>query len=120
MTIETAFDTLGIKLAAVVAGLAGGVASLAFLSNFTPKQGFTAIIGGAACAAYITPSIALKFDLVGSTENAVAFLLGVGGMNIIGGIFKLTAGFREKPLETVADIKRLKNTDVPEKASDDD
>ena len=108
--IEQTLEALGVKMTLVVAGLVGGVASLAFVSSYSPKEGFAAIIGGTACAAYLTPIIAAKFNVMGSTENAIAFLLGIGGMNIIGGLFKLSAGFRKDPLRTVSDIKKLKET----------
>ena len=36
---------LGLKIGTVIAGLMGGVASLAFISNLTPKAGFAAVLG---------------------------------------------------------------------------
>ena len=54
--------------------------------------------GGGACAAYATPIMA---EIVGlqsrEMENGLAFVLGVVGMNILGGLFKLSEKWRQKP-----------------------
>ena len=96
---------LGLKIGTVFAGLIGGVASLAFITNLTPKAGFAAVIGGAICAGYLTPAAATYLEMSGSMENSLAFFLGVCGMNFVGGLFKLSAAFREQPSQTAGTIK---------------
>ncbi len=95
---------LGLKIGTVVAGLIGGVASLAFITNLTPKAGFTAVIGGAFCAGYVTPALAEYLSVAGPMENALAFFLGVCGMNLVGGIFKLSDRFKQQPEGTFKEL----------------
>jgi hypothetical protein len=91
-------EVFGIKTSAVVAGFVGGVVSLAMIRDLTPKVAITTVIGGTACAAYLTPLIIEYLDLGGSNlENALAFLTGVCGMNGVAGVFKLSERFKANP-----------------------
>ena len=89
---------IGAKFSAIIAGFVGGVVSLAMIRDLTPKVAVTTVIGGTACAAYLTPLIVAYFDLGGSElENALAFLTGVCGMKGVAGVFKLSERFRVNP-----------------------
>lgn len=99
-------ETLGLKAGVVIAGLVGGVVSLSLVRDLTPLKAFGTVLGGTACAAYLTP-IALEYTgFSGATEHALAFFLGVCGMNGVAGVFKLSQRFREKPGETFQAIKQ--------------
>ena len=98
---------LGLKIGTVIAGLIGGVASLAFISNLTPRAGFAAVLGGAICAGLLTPAASSLLNMNGSMENALAFFLGVCGMNLVGGIFQISASFRSTPVSTFKDLLGL-------------
>ncbi len=96
---------IGTKISAIVAGFVGGVVSLAMIRDLTPKIAITTVIGGTACAAYLTPLIIEYFQLGGSNlENALAFLTGVCGMNGVAGVFKISERFKANP-----SIEALKN-----------
>ena len=89
---------LGVKVSAIVAGFVGGVVSLAMIRDLTPKVAITTVIGGTACAAYLTPLIVNYLELDnGDLSNALAFLTGVCGMNGVAGVFKLSERFRANP-----------------------
>lgn len=98
---------LGLKVGTVFAGLVGGVASLAFITNLTPRAGFTAVLGGAICAGVLTPAAASYLALSGAMENALAFFLGVCGMNFVGGFFKVSDSFRARPISTFKELLDL-------------
>ena len=98
---------LGLKIGTVMAGLIGGVASLAFITNLTPRAGFTAVLGGAICAGLLTPAAAAYLAMTGSMENALAFFLGVCGMNFVGGMFKISEGFMNSPVATFKELLSL-------------
>lgn len=101
------FDHLGVSASAMVAGLVGGLMSLSMLPQLTFRKAVAALIGGGACAAYLTP-LAVEYAGVGSRnlENGLAFALGIGGMRIIGGILKLWERFEKSPEETITKLKR--------------
>lgn len=100
------WEPLGLKIGSVVAGFVGGVVSLSMLRDLTPMRAMGTVIGGTACAAYLTP-IALEYTgLSGASEHALAFFLGVCGMNGVAGVFKISERFRVKPLDTIGAIKR--------------
>lgn len=94
---------LGVKYAALVAGFAGGVVSLAFLRELNRAQMVLAVLAGSACAGYLTPvaipmlARAIEIDATPALENAAAFLLGLTSMNLIPGLMRLSEIFRRDP-----------------------
>lgn len=96
-------SVLGVKYAALVAGFAGGVISLAYLQELSRPQMVLAVLAGAACAGYLTPvAIPVLAGAIGiaaspNLENAAAFLLGLTSMNIIPGLMRLSEIFRRDP-----------------------
>lgn len=102
---------IGVKISAVVAGVIGGIVSLSFIQNLTPWKAFIAIVTGAASAAYLTPLVVTWFSFGAEVEHAVAFFSGLLGMNLLAGFFKLSERFRERPLDTIRDVKNLKGRD---------
>lgn len=101
---------LGIKKAPLIAGFIGAILSLYFIKNLTRTKAAVAVIGGAACAAYLTPWIIVWFGLRGSeeAESAAAFLIGILGMNIIGGVFFIGEQFKNNPIEFFTKIFKRK------------
>lgn len=88
---------LGVKLATLVAGFAGGVVSLSYVRQLTKGQAFLAVITGSISAGYATPVVNHFFNLPTSLENGVAFIVGLTAMNIIPGILNLSERFRKDP-----------------------
>lgn len=94
---------LGVKLASVVAGFAGGVVSLSFVKELTKTQAALAVLTGSLSAGYLTPVITqlfIKFipELVFTVpEPSIAFIVGLTAMNIIPGIIKLAEMFKRNP-----------------------
>jgi hypothetical protein len=80
------------------------------LPRLTFRKAMTAVLGGAACAAYMTP-LAVEYLNIQSRhlENGMAFVLGVGGMNILGGIFRWSERWRDNPTIDLSAIKRGKD-----------
>lgn len=100
-------DELGLRVSSLVAGLVGGVLALSMMPQLTFRKAVAAVLGGGACAAYATPVVAELIDLSSRhVENGLAFVLGVVGMNVLGGIFKLSEKWRDKP---TLDPDRIKN-----------
>jgi len=94
----------GIKLAFAVAGFWGGVVSLSFVKNLTPKLGVLAVLTGVASAAYLTP-IAIHYLLgaepSSSMANAIAFVVGLTAMNIIPGVVSLSESWKTNPMSVL-------------------
>lgn len=94
----------GIKLAFAVAGFWGGVVSLSFVKNLTPKQGVLAVLTGIASAGYGTPIAAhyvLNTEPSSAMANAIAFVLGLTAMNLIPGIVRLSEIWKKDPLSVI-------------------
>lgn len=90
-------EALGIKLAPVVAGFVGAIASLAYMRDLTPGKAGLAIIVGTGCAAYVTPLVMGWLNLAGTAgENAAAFIVGVIGMNLVGAFYMGGERLRER------------------------
>ncbi len=94
---------LGVKYAALVAGFAGGVVSLAYLRELSRMQMALAVLSGSACAGYLTPVAipviagAIGVSATPALENAAAFLVGLTSMNLIPGLMRLSELFRQNP-----------------------
>lgn len=101
-------DALGLKVSTLVAGIVGGVLALSMMPQLTWRKAIAAVVGGGACAAYVTPIAAEFLNLTSRhMENGLAFVLGVIGMNVLGGVFKLSEQWREKPTLDPDKIKKL-------------
>jgi hypothetical protein len=99
------WDVLGVKAGAVVAGFVGGVVSLSLIRNLTPLSAVGTVLGGTACAAYLTPIVLEYTGLNGSMEHALAFLLGIVGMNGVAGVFKISERFKSQPIDTITTLR---------------
>lgn len=98
----------GVKASTLIAGLIGGILALSMLPKLTYRKALTAVVGGGACAAYATPIAAEMVNLTSrNLENGLAFILGVVGMNILGGIFKLTDHWRQRPTLDPDKIRKI-------------
>ncbi len=91
---------LGVKLASLVAGFAGGVVSLSFVRELTKLQAALAVLTGALCAGYLTPAVVAY---LGSAfpEPSLAFVVGLTAMNIIPGVLKISELFKRNPMSFV-------------------
>jgi hypothetical protein len=87
--VDNLTTSLGIKLASLVAGFAGGVVSLAFVQALTRAQAIGAVAVGSLTAAYMTPAIVQYFNIGPGYENGVAFLIGLLAMQVIPLVQKL-------------------------------
>lgn len=94
MTPES--GALGVKLASLVAGFAGGVVSLSFVRELSKLQAILAVLTGSLCAGYLTPIFALYLPPV-VPEPTLAFLVGLTAMNLIPGILHLSDRFKRDP-----------------------
>lgn len=88
---------LGVKLAVVIAGFAGAVASLSFVRDLSRQQALIAVFTGGVTANYLTPAVAGYFAILHEYEYPTAFVVGVTAMNIIPGLLKLSEVFRRDP-----------------------
>ena len=96
-TTAVAGSYLGVKVASVVAGFAGGVVSLSYLKPLTKSQMLLAVATGALIAGYITPAVLHYITFPSELENGIAFLVGLTAMNIVPGFIAIADRFRQNP-----------------------
>lgn len=87
--VKPVFEVLGIKVIVIAAGFCGGVISLAFISDLPKSVRYTAILAGLSSAIVFTPVAIYFWKFLADFEPAVAFILGIGGMSIVGKIHAL-------------------------------
>lgn len=98
MAEPTAAGIIGIKYGSLLAGFLGGVISLSYMRELSPWQMALAVLAGTLTAGYLTPlGMFWLGGVPAEAENAIAFLVGLTSMNIIPGVIKLSAAFRNKP-----------------------
>ncbi len=103
---------IGVKGSTLIAGLLGGILALSMMPKLTFRKAVTAVVGGVACAAYVTPLVAEWMDLASrNVENGLAFGLGIAGMNMLGGVFKLSERWRDNPTLDPDELRKLGEKD---------
>lgn len=95
--ITTSDGVMGVKVASLLAGFAGGVVSLSFVKELTARQAILAVFTGTVTANYMTPVVASYFDAIHPYENPAAFVIGLTAMNLIPGLLKLSEMFKRDP-----------------------
>ena len=89
---------LGVKFATLLAGFAGGVVSLSFVSGLTKPQAILSVLTGALTAGYLTPVVLHYLSLTApELQNGAAFFIGLTAMNIVPGLLKLSEMFKRDP-----------------------
>ncbi len=67
----------------LIAGFIGSVISLTIFRNMSSFWAFIAVLTGTGCAIYLTPIAAKYVDMGKGEEDALAFIFGAIGMNIL-------------------------------------
>jgi hypothetical protein len=100
---------LGVDLAIATAGAFGAGASLAYLRTLTARVAICSVLAGTGSAIYLTALVAAwiqkQLSMEGDPKLAVAFLLGLGGMNLVGGIVAWWKCFRKDPVNTTKELQ---------------
>lgn len=110
MDLHSILDELGIKLSAVVAGLAGGLVSVLAEKRRSWKRALVILVIGALTAGYITPIVAIhthfnteKFD----PDNSLGFLIGLISMRVIDLIITSFIYVKKNPKEILLIIVNI-------------
>lgn len=85
--VITILKTLGVDVALIIAGIAGGITFISKSPSLTRWQKFLSVMSGGFAANYLTPLVG---EWLGFTDNVlygIAFLLGYGGMKGVERIF---------------------------------
>ncbi len=98
---STVAGFLGVKFAAVIAGMAGAVISLRYIDDLSMFGRVLAVLTGALTAGYLSPAAGQWLGVSQPTENAIAFVFGLTAMNVIPGLMKLSEKFASDPLSFI-------------------
>jgi len=91
-------------------GFCGGVMRLAFVKNLTLGPAILAVLAGTLCAVVFTPMVQSLYEFPVAFENGVSFIIGIGGMSIIGAIYDKWLGFKISRLNLEIQSKLEKTT----------
>lgn len=109
------WDENGLQISIISAGFIGGIISLALVRDLTPFRAMMTVCAGTACATYLTP-IAMHYSKLGpGSEHALAFILGVTGMNAVAGFFKLSESFANAPISSIGNMQGKSKSKEKEK-----
>lgn len=87
MKIIDMLKYLGLDVILLLAGFAGGIASLTKSTNLTKWQKFISVMSGGFAANYLTPVVGRWLDLGDDVLYGVGFLLGYGGLKAVETIY---------------------------------
>lgn len=90
-------EGLGIKLALVIAGFAGGVVSLRYVQGLNWWRGVLCVISGVFVANYVTPIFMHFTGIPPIYETGSGFIVGLIGLNLTAGIFKRSVIWKDDP-----------------------
>lgn len=89
-------ELLGLNLAYLLAGFAGGVVAL-FFTQVTRWKAVGIVFGGMVGANYLTTMAQFYLTLSDKTDKGVAFVVGMIAMYLFGGIMKRGQSWQADP-----------------------
>jgi uncharacterized membrane protein YeaQ/YmgE (transglycosylase-associated protein family) len=124
MSLSEILEAAGIKSSSVIAGFAGAVASLVANKQLTFFQSVFTIAAGELTSGYVTPAVSEHFKMQRSTENMLAFFLGVIGMFLVVGVLRFMEDFSKSPVDALKNLLSLRyfwvNSSVQPKITQDE
>lgn len=86
--VEQLLTAIGLTKGATIGGFFGALVSLKFIEGLFWWQRIPTVFAGMMAAAYCTPLVMEMFTISVKTEAAIAFLIGVFGMSLMGAVVK--------------------------------
>lgn len=81
--IKEIFNEVGLDLATLFAGLAGGLASITKEKELTRTQRFITVLVGGFLSAYLTPLITIAINMPEKAQYGVGFVIGYSGLRSV-------------------------------------
>ncbi len=106
--MEELLTNLGIKIVYVIGSICGSVVSLIFAKKVSYTKAVIHFLGGFMSALFLTDLIIKLMPFLETTPGAAGFLTGFCSMGVLEGIFWVTQRFSKNPIETIKQIKNLK------------
>ena len=103
------FALLGLKLQGAIASLVGALVALTLTKGLKPIPAFFSLLVGFVTSVFLTPLISSYFEFTATTENGIAFLIGLIGMNLVTGLFSMSKSFSTNPLNFIKSLRGGKN-----------
>lgn len=99
-------NEVGLEAAPLFAGLFGAVTTV-YRSDrkLTMREIIGLLIVGMFTAGYLTPIIAKWLNISAPMQNALSFLVGMIGMQVVGGVLKVGRKFEKDPEKTIRNFK---------------
>lgn len=100
-----------IRLGHLITGAIAGAIALVF--NKYPRtrsekvKAYSLVCGGAIVTAYLTPALLLWQEWLIGAEYGVAFIIGLFGMGLLEGIYKIIQSFITNPLGIIEQIVNI-------------
>ena len=107
-SFEEFLTLAGFKIGSLIAGFAGSIVSLVANKQLTFLQSLLVILCGVLSSGYITPAITDYFTLSRSSENVLAFFLGMLGMFLVIGFVRFGEDFSKNPIGAVKKFVSLR------------
>lgn len=113
--MEDFFAKMGVKIPHIITGLIAG--AIGTLFNARPRtqwekiRSYCIIASGAIVTAFVTPLIVAWKPFFADVEYSVAFIVGIFGMGILEGIYKIVQRFNTSPLELLETLKKIWKND---------
>lgn len=81
--LKDIFNEIGLDLATLFAGLAGGLASITKEKQLTRTQRFITVLVGGFLSAYLTPLVCMLINMPEKAQYGVGFVIGYSGLRSV-------------------------------------
>ena len=81
--LKEIFNEVGIEVASLFAGLAGGLASITKEKELTRTQRFITVVVGGLISAYLTPVFGIFLNMPDQAKYGVGFVIGYSGLRSV-------------------------------------
>lgn len=95
--LKEIFDEVGIEVASLFAGLAGGLASITKDKNLTRGQRFITVVVGGLISAYLTPIFGIFLNMPDQAKYGIGFVIGYSGLRSVEWVIEKY--FKKKPTD---------------------
>ena len=109
--MEDFFAKMGVKIPHIITGLIAG--AIGALFNERPRtrwekiRSYCIIASGSVVTAFVTPLIVAWKPFFADVEYSVAFIVGIFGMGILEGMYKVVKRFNSSPFEVMEAFKKI-------------
>lgn len=107
--IQKFLDNITLPIFSILAAMGGGIIATRFHEPKTRIEAIAIMFGGFCVAVFLGSMFTEWVGVTGRSEAGIHFVIALVGMYIVEGLINIGKSFANNPLDTVKNIKELKD-----------